>query len=138
VNHKIVIVAPLAALCLGCGMSDQDIRQKTGDAAIAVKHAAETAGDKLKGAYSDAAEKGKEAMKNAGDKLSDEALKAKVNAGFGLVAGLDAKNISVDVRNGKVYLSGSVPTQLDKMKAEGVAYGVTGDSSKYESTIEVK
>src|ERR1051325_10540157 len=103
VLNKIFLIAPFAALCIGCGMSDQDIRQRTGDAAVAVKHAAETAGDKLKGAYSDAAEKGKEAMKNAGDKLGDEALKAKVNAGFGLVAGLDAKNINVDVRQGKVY-----------------------------------
>ena len=128
----------LVVAVAGCGMSDQELRDKTGDAAVAVKHAAETAGYKLKGAYNDAAEKGRAAMKDAGAKLSDEALKAKVEAGFGLVAGLEAKNITVDAKDGKVFLSGRVPTQLDKMKAEGVAYGVTGDQSKFESTIEVK
>ena len=128
----------LTVAAAGCGMSDQDIRQKTGDAAVAVKHAAESASDKLKGAYDDAAAKGKIAIKDAGERLGDEALKAKIIAGFGLVAGLDAKNVNIDVKQGKVYLSGTVPTQLDKSKAEGVAYGVTGDTSKYESTIEVK
>lgn len=130
-------------------MSDQEVRDKTGDAAVAAKHAAETAGDavkkaaetaseKLKAGYDQAAEQGRAVMKDAGAKLSDAALQAKVLAGFKLVAGLDASNVEVEVREGKVYLSGTVPTQLDKWKAEGVAFGVTGDNSKFESTIEVK
>lgn len=122
----------------GCGMSDDELRKRTGDAAVSVKQAAENASEKMKGAYDDAAAKGKEAMKDAQGTLSDTALKAKVHAGFGLVAGLKAENVEVEVREGKVYLSGRVPTALDKMKAEGVAYGVTGDRAKFESTIEVK
>ena len=119
-------------------MSDDEIRQRTGDTAVSIKHAADAAGSKLKSAYDDAAVKGKEAAGQVGAKLSDEALKGKVLAGFALVSGLEAKNVEVDARDGRVYLKGTVPTQLDKMKAEGVAYGVTGDRSKFESEIEVK
>lgn len=119
-------------------MSDDELRQRTGDAVVSVKRAAEDASAKMKGAYDDAAAKGKEAMKDAQGKLSDTTLQAKVLAGFKLVAGLNAENIEVEVAEGKVYLSGTVPTALDKMKAEGVAYGVTGETSKFESKIEVK
>lgn len=141
-------------------MSDEEVRQKSGDAAVAAKRAAEQAGDKLKEgaaivgekakegaaamsemgkrAYDDAAAKGRQAMDEAGGALSDAALKAKMAAGFKLVAGLDASGVTVDARQGKVYLSGTVPTLMDKMKAEGVAYGVTGDTTKFESKIEVK
>lgn len=135
---KAIAILAVALGCVGCGMSDEDVRQKTGDAAVSAKHAAESAGDKLKMAYDEAAAKGKEAMKDAGAKLSDVALRGKVEAGFALVAGLDARDVEVEVRAGKVYLSGTVPTQLDKMKAEGVAYGVTGDTAKFESTITVR
>lgn len=135
---KVVGFAVVILLAAGCGMSDQEVRDRTGDAAVAVKRAAEGAGAKAKEAYDSAAVKGREAMKDAGAKLSDATLKAKVIAGFGLVAGLDASKVDVDVRGGKVFLSGAVPTQLDKMKAEGVAYGVTGSTSLYESTITVQ
>lgn len=119
-------------------MSDADVKEAAGNAAVSAKHAAENASDAMKKAYEDAAAKGKEAAAEAGSKLSDAALRAKVLAGFNLVAGLEAKGVQVEVKEGKVYLGGAVPTALDKMKAEGVAYGVTGDASKYESTIEVK
>ena len=135
---KTLTAIAIATACLGCGMSDQELKDRTGDAAVSVKHAAEGASGKMKEAYDSAAAKGKEAMDEAGAKLSDAALRGKVLAGFKLVAGLEAKDIEVEARDGKVYLSGSVPTQLDKMKAEGVAFGVTGDKTKYESSIEVK
>lgn len=135
---KVLIAAAVAVACVGCGMSDQELRDRTGDAAVSVKHAAEGASGKMKEAYDAAAAKSKQAMDTAGAKLSDAALRAKVLAGFKLIAGLEAKDIEVEAKDGKVYLSGTVPTQLDKMKAEGVAFGVTGDKAKYESTIEVK
>ena len=119
-------------------MSEDELRQKTGDAAVSVKRAAEGAGEAAKKADEDAATQGRQAMKNAEADLSDAALKAKVLAGFKLVAGLNAEDIKVEVESGKVMLSGTVPTHMDKMKAEGVAYGVTGDAAKYESTISVK
>lgn len=119
-------------------MSDEEVRQRTGDAAVSVKHAAEEASATMKGAYDDAAAKGKEAMADAQGELGDAALRAKVLAGFNLVAGLKAEQIEVEAKEGKLYLTGTVPTPMDKMKAEGVAYGVTGDASKFESKIEVK
>lgn len=133
-----ILTLGLLAVAVGCNMSDDELRKRTGDAAVSVKHAAEGASEKMKGAYDDAAAKGREAMKDAQGKLSDTALKAKVVAGFNLVAGLKAEKIDVEVREGKVYLTGTVPTAIDKMKAEGVAYGVTGDTAKFESKIEVK
>ena len=131
-------MALVALALIGCGMSDAELRKRTGDAAVSAKHLAENAGEKLRGAYDDAAAKGKDMLKGAEGTLSDATLKAKIIGGFKLVAGLNADNIQVDVANGKVKLSGTVTTQLDKMKAEGVAYGITGDQSKYESTITVK
>lgn len=137
-NAKLALVLVSAVLIAGCGMSDDEVRQRTGDAAVAVKHAADKAGESMKSAYEDAAAKGREAMGQAGEQLSDVALKAKVMAGFKLVAGLDARDVKVEVVDHKVVLSGTVPTPMDKMKAEGVAYGVTGDATKYSSTIEVR
>jgi len=131
-----LLIASLFAA--GCSMSDDELRKRTGDAAVSVKHAAEGASAKMKGAYDDAAAKGREAMADAKGQLSDAALKAKVLAGFKLVAGLKAEGVEVEAKEGKLYLSGTVPTPMDKMKAEGVAYGVTGDAAKFESSITVK
>lgn len=135
---RLALAIAVTTAALGCGMSDQDLHDRTGRAAVSVKQAAEGASNQMKAAYDSAAMKGKEAMDTAGAKLSDAALRGKVLAGFKLVAGLEAKDIEVEAKEGKIYLSGSVPTQLDKMKAEGVAFGVTGARSKYESTIVVK
>lgn len=135
--NSFLVLSVLVALA-GCGMSDRELHDRTGDAAVAVKKAAEGAGDKMKSAYDEAAAKGKVALGTAGEKLSDVALKAKVHAGFKLVAGLEADQIEVEVRDQVVYLKGTVPTELDKMKAEGVAFGVTGDRAKFVSELQVK
>jgi len=127
----------VASFLAGCGMPDQEVRDKAGDAAIAVKRVAESAGDAAKKAYDEAAAKGQVAVKDAGAKLSDAALKGKVLAGFELVSGLNAKEVEVNVNDGVVSLSGTVLTDLDKMKVEGVAYGVTGDRSKVVSKVVV-
>ncbi len=119
-------------------MSDAEVHKKSGDAAVAIKRVADGVGSAAKSAYDDAAKKSREAMKEAEKDLSDAALKAKVQAGFKLIAGLDASNVSVEAKEGKVFLKGTVPTQLDKMKVEGVAYGVTGDSKNYVSEVTVK
>ena len=92
----------------------------------------------MKEAYDAASVKGKEMAAKAGETLSDESLKLKILAGFKLITGLDASNVSLDVDKGTVSLTGTVPTDLDKMKVEGVAFGVTGDSSKVRSTVSVK
>jgi osmotically-inducible protein OsmY len=137
-SAKTIIFLAAGLALFGCGMSDQELHDRTGDAAVAAKRAAEGAGDTMKSAYDSAAAKGKEALGQAGEKLSDVALRAKVLAGFKLVAGLEADQIEVEVRDQVVYLKGAVPTELDKMKAEGVAFGVTGDRSKFVSELQVK
>ena len=135
---RLALAIAVTTAALGCGMSDQDLHDRTGRAAVSVKQAAEGASNQMKAAYDSAAMKGKQAMDTAGAQLSDAALRAKVLAGFKLVADLESEGIEVRARDGRIFLSGIVPTQLDKMKAEGVAFGVTGDRSKYESTIAVK
>lgn len=122
----------------GCGMSDSDIRQKAGDAAVSTKHFLDGASDQAKEAFNAAAEKAKDAAQSAGKQLDDSMLRAKVLAGFKLVAGLDASNISVEAKSGVVTLTGTVPTELDKMKATGVAFGVTGSLDKVNAKLEVK
>lgn len=119
-------------------MSDAEVHQKSGDAAVALKRAAEGVGTAAKSAFDDAAKKSREAMKEAEKDLSDAALEAKVHAGFKLIAGLDASDVTVEAKDGKVILKGTVPTQMDKMKVEGVAFGVTGDSKRYISEVTVK
>lgn len=128
----------LVVFLVGCGLSETELREKTGDAAVSIKRGAESAGDRMQTAYDDAAAKGRDMMKNAEKDLSEAALRAKIQAGFKLVAGLNSENIKIDIEQGKVKLSGTVPTQLDKMKAEGVAYGVTGSPAGFTSAITVK
>ena len=122
----------------GCGLSDNEVKEATGNAAVKVKRGAENTADQLRNTYNAAHAEGRKLAKSAGEKFSDGVLKAKVLAGFKLIKGLDAKNVTVTTRDGVVFLAGSVPTQLDRMKAEGLAYGVTGDGRKVQSTLTVK
>jgi osmotically-inducible protein OsmY len=92
----------------------------------------------LKKGYDTAAEKGKEVAMKAGEKWDEAIIKGKMTAAFKLIAGLDASGVVVEVKGEKVYLSGTVPTELDKMKVEGAAFGVTGSLEKFESTVTVK
>ncbi len=125
----------------GCNMTDDEVRQKAGDIAVGTKKAVESASESLKNAYDEGVEMGKQvalsAQEKVGTAVDDAVLLGKIKAGFNLVKGLDARNITIKVDKGTVILAGTVPTELDKMKAEGVAYGVTGDLSKVKSELEV-
>ena len=135
---RILILGAIACvLAAGCGKSDSEVKEAAGNAAVNVKHAAENTGAKIKEAYDQAAIKGKELAGEASKTWSDGVLKTKVITGFKVVKDLDSSHISVDAKDGVVYLSGTVPTELDKAKAEGVAYGVTGDQTKVQSTLTV-
>lgn len=118
-------------------MSDQEVHDRTGDAAVKIKRTAEDAGSAAKDAYDNAAAKGKAVVKDAKEELGDAALKAKIIAGFKLVDQLHAEDVQVEVKDGKAFLSGSVPTVKDKMKVEGVALAVMGSSAKFESKVFV-
>ena len=132
----------LAALFIigasGCGMSDQELKDKAGDAAVSGKKMAEQAADSMKGAYDSAAEKGRELAASASETFNDVTLKGKIIAGFKLVKDTNADNVTVDVKDGIVTLTGTVPTELDKMKVEGICFGVTGSIEKVKSSVTVK
>ncbi len=119
-------------------MSDKELREKAGDVAVSGKKMAENATESMKGAFDSAVSKGKELAASASETLSDAALKGKIIAGFNLVNGTNHENVIVEVKDGIVYLTGTVPTQLDKMKVEGVSLGVTGSADKVKSTVSVK
>ena len=119
-------------------MSDNEVKESVGNAAVKVKKGAEYSQEQMRNTYNSAFEQGRKLSKEAGEKLSDGVLKAKVLAGFKLVNGLDSSNVLVVTKNGMIFLSGFVPTQLDRMKAEGVAYGVAGDAKKVQSTLTIK
>lgn len=123
---------------VGCGLSEAEVREGAGDAAVSAKRFLEGASQSAKDAFNRAAEKGKELKTTAEEKLDDALLRGKVIAGFNLVKGLDASGITVDARDGTVTLTGTVPTELDRMKATGVAYGVTGSMDRVVSKLEVR
>lgn len=127
-----------SVLASGCGMSDKELKDKVGDVAVSGKHMAENAAQSMKGAYDAAAEKGKELAAKAGETLSDVTLKGKILAGFKMVKDTNADDVTVEVKDGIVTLTGTVPTELDKVKVEGICFGVTGSADKVKSSVAVK
>jgi osmotically-inducible protein OsmY len=132
------VLSLFVALCvLGCGLSEEQVREKAGDVAVSAKKAADVAQDSLSQAYDSAVAKGQTLAKQAGEIWDDNVLRAKVLTGFKLVKDLRTDDVTVEVKNGLVYLSGSVPTAKDKMIVEGIVYGITGDLSKLKSSVVV-
>lgn len=135
---NVCITCIALVLLAGCGMSDNEVKESVGTAAVKVKKGVDYTQEQMRNTYNSAYSQGRALAKTAGEKLSDAVLKAKVLTGFKLLKDLDASNVTVASKNGVVFLSGTVPTQLDRMKVEGIAYGVTGDSKKVQSTLNVK
>jgi hyperosmotically inducible protein len=123
---------------IGCSMSDQEVKEAAGNAAVGAKRAAEAAAENTKAAYEAASAKGREVASSASKTMNDALLKAKVLAAFKLIEGLHAEDVVVETSGGVVTLKGTVPTPLDKAKVEGVAYGVTGDLARVRSSVAIK
>jgi osmotically-inducible protein OsmY len=121
----------------GCKMSDQDVKEAAGNAAVKAKHAAQFTQEQIRNGYNSALEQGRKLAKELGEKADDALIRTKILAGFKLISGLDASNVTVEVKNKVVTLEGTVPTLLDQMKVEGIAYGVTGDAKRVRSLIRV-
>ena len=127
----------LAASLLGCGPTEADRQRSANEAAVkAEKHAA-VLKDKLRSAYDLAYQEGKKISVDVGEKASDGVLRAKVIAAFKLIQPLDSSKIEVQVKKGVIFLDGSVKTEQERMIAEGLAYGVTGDGKRVRSTLSV-
>jgi hyperosmotically inducible protein len=125
------------ALTVGCKMSEDEVREKAGDAAVAGKRALDTAGEASKQAYDQAVEKTKELAAKAGEVIDDTTLRGKVLAGFRLIKDLDTSNVQVEVKDGFVTATGTVKTERERMMVEGVLYGIAG-TGKYENEVQVK
>ncbi len=123
-------------VAFGCAASEDEVRQKAGDAAVAGKRAVDTASQAAKNAYDDAAAKSKELAAKAGEAVDDATMKGKVVAGFKLVKDLDSENVEVEVKDGVVTATGTVKTEKERMMVEGVLHGVTG--GKYKNEVKVQ
>ena len=121
----------------GCGMSEEEQQRAANDAAAKAQERAVVISERLRSAYDDAYAQGRKVAREIGDKASDQVLRAKVIAAFKLIKPLDSTNLRVRVEKGVIYLDGSVKTEQERMMAEGLAYGVTGDGKKVKSTITV-
>lgn len=124
-------------LCIGCGSDEVDRQEAANRAAEVAQEQAQKMSERLRGAYDDAYAQGRKIAAEIGDKASDQVLKAKVLAAFKLIKPLDSSKIDVRVEKGIIHLDGSVKTEQERMMAEGLAYGVTGDGKRVQSTLTV-
>jgi osmotically-inducible protein OsmY len=127
----------IAATLSGCGPNEADRQRVANEASTKAQEQAAILKDKLKSAYDSAYAEGKKIAVEAGGQANDQVLKAKVLAAFKLIKSLDSSKVEVRVEKGVIYLDGSVRTEQERMMAEGLAYGVTGDGKRVRSTLTV-
>jgi len=108
---------------------------------------AETAGKKIDQTASDAGKKIGEAADKVGEKMSEESAKtgvaiddteitAKVKAAIFAEPGLKTLQISVDTVKGVVTLTGSVDSQANSDRANGLAGAVSGVKSVNNQLVQ--
>jgi len=106
---------------IGCQNTEEGMKQDADKNGQAVQNATDNAADKTKNAMDKAGDKmqpavdnTKGAMENAGDNLN---LKPKLAVAYGNDAKLKDTDIHTDIKDGKVYLKGSVKTNDQKKLA---------------------
>jgi len=77
------------------------------------------------------------AEETVGQKLDDATVLAKVKANLLKEKDVDGLDVNVDVKDGKVTLSGKADSDIERKKAEEVAKG-TGGVASVENRIEIK
>jgi osmotically-inducible protein OsmY len=127
----------LCAICAGCATDDVGRQEAANRAADVAEQQAQKMSERLRSAYDGAYAQGRKIAAEIGDKASDQVLKAKMLAAFKLIKPLDSSHVKVHVENGVIHLDGTVKTEQERMMAEGLAYGVTGDGKKVQSTLTV-
>jgi osmotically-inducible protein OsmY len=131
------VLIGLAVACFGCGETEEDRQRAANESVAAAEKQAQGLKDRLRTAYDDAYERGKKIASEVGTKASDEVTKAKVLTAFKLMKNLDSSKVKVRVEKGVIFLDGTVPTEQERMMAEGLVYGITGDGKRVRSTITV-
>lgn len=127
----------LLTLVLGCGMSEAERERAANRAAVEAEEQAESLREQFRSVYDKAYDEGRRLAGELGEKATDEATRAKLLAAYALMEDLDTSRMKVSVEGGVVHLDGTVPTEPQRMKAEGLAYGVTGDGKRVRSTLTV-
>ncbi|MBL4742089.1 BON domain-containing protein [Idiomarina aquatica] len=107
--------ATLLGLFTIAGCSQESADSKTEDAMDSASQAAEDMGEAAKAQ-----------MEQAGDYLSDAQITAKVKTALFDNGGIDSANVSVETRDGTVYLSGTLASDNDVETAGQLAAGVEG------------
>lgn len=88
-------------------------------------------------ATAEVGEKIEKAADQTGQALSDSAITAKAKLALANAPGLKSMDISVDTVQGKVTLTGHVPSETDIQKAGGIVSGLEGVIS-VENKLAVK
>ena len=107
--------ATLLGLFTIAGCSQESADSKTEDAMDSASQAAEDMGEAAKAQ-----------MEQAGDYLSDAQITAKVKTALFDNGAIDSANVSVETRDGTVYLSGTLASDNDVETAGQLAAGVEG------------
>ncbi|MBT41957.1 MAG: hypothetical protein CMF12_05485 [Idiomarina sp.] len=107
--------ATLLGLFTIAGCSQESADSKTEDAMDSASQAAEDMGEAAKAQ-----------MEQAGDYLSDAQITAKVKTALFDNGGIDSANVSVETRDGTVYLSGTLASDNAVETAGQLAAGVEG------------
>ena len=107
--------ATLLGLFTIAGCSQESADSKTEDAMESAQQAAEDMGEAAKAQ-----------MEKAGDYLSDAEITAKVKTALFDNGGIDSANVSVETRDGTVYLSGTLASENAVETAGQLAEGVEG------------
>ncbi len=107
--------ATLLGLFTIAGCSQESADSKTEDAMDSASQAAEDMGEAAKAQ-----------MEQAGDYLSDAQITAKVKTSLFDNCCIDSANVSVETRDGTVYLSGTLASDNDVETAGQLAAGVEG------------
>lgn len=105
----------LISLLTLAGCSQESADRKTEDAMESAQQAAEDMGEAAQAQ-----------MEKAGSYLSDAEITAKVKTALFDNGGIDSANVSVETRNGTVYLSGTLANDTDVETAGQLAAGVEG------------
>ena len=107
--------ATLLGLFTLAGCSQESAESKTDEAMSSAQETADKMGDAAKAQ-----------MQQADDFISDAMITAKVKTALFDNGGIDSANVSVETRDGVVYLSGTLATENDVETAGQLAAGAEG------------
>ena len=120
-NHRTLLIAPLAAALLALAACDKPhTEQATNE---------QTTGQKVDSVIANAEQKSNQAKHDTTEAVTDAAITTRVNAQLAADPSLSALKINVDTQNGHVVLHGVAPDAQSRDRAATMASAVSGVTS---------